>query len=600
MPSDPDALHADQAASTGEETLSARAQRYRDEIERVVRTVGEHPQYELKRAYDFSTLQQRIEFVKDIQSIATSEIDSEKFLVVGADETDRRFVAVANTKDFDESKVRQQLEKYLSPTPKFEVFELRSSDHVPFILFVVGRQPTRRILARVTVDDSSEQRPRVLIREGDLWTKGDSTGKHLARPEDWDSIYADHVEREAEARTRARTDHVVQQAMAQERIRTISGSTFALPVHLTDQEFKLVAEDICVRNDLSRLSLLLERIRDDLIEGWHQPQAYNGSLLHADPRKIPGLRSACQTYRDNVFRPAMQRLILLCLSIVKYRGPVELFDRCLELIRETYEASHKLDALRLSTERNSQSTDLDGHLSHTTVALESLIATYVVGAYLTRRRRFEYLRSLVALQVFKAGLDLDQQKAKYPLAMWPIHLTWGEPASLKYRAGRVDICVGRILQDPTVRGFFGDEEGAQTAVIEFEFVMELNSFLAVDTSRSPETAQFMKENYPATDFSFWPSLIAFDLRYIMGIAGELFSDFESGSAEPLAHVLLHPTEAKLLAGSGREIYLRFLRGLQEQHERLMLELHRFPGYVYWLNNLQEAFKALPREGAGGV
>jgi len=69
LPSDPDALHADQAASTAEEALSARAQRYRDEAERVVRTVGEHPQYELKRAYDFSTFQQRIEFVKDIRAM---------------------------------------------------------------------------------------------------------------------------------------------------------------------------------------------------------------------------------------------------------------------------------------------------------------------------------------------------------------------------------------------------------------------------------------------------------------------------------------------------------------------------------------------------
>jgi len=71
----------DQSETTQESTVSLaeRAKRYCDETERVVRTIGEHPQFELKRALDLSNLRQRIEFVKDIQSIATSEIASEKF-----------------------------------------------------------------------------------------------------------------------------------------------------------------------------------------------------------------------------------------------------------------------------------------------------------------------------------------------------------------------------------------------------------------------------------------------------------------------------------------------------------------------------------------
>ena len=76
----------------------------------MVRTIGEHPQFELKRALDLSNLRQRIEFVKDLQSIATSEIASEKFLVIGADESTRQFVPVTNLQDFDEAMVRQQLE----------------------------------------------------------------------------------------------------------------------------------------------------------------------------------------------------------------------------------------------------------------------------------------------------------------------------------------------------------------------------------------------------------------------------------------------------------------------------------------------------------
>lgn len=186
------------ASSESGHSLAARAQQYGLETERVVRSVGEHPQYELKRAFDFSSLHQRIEFVKDIQSIATSPIETEKFLVVGADQQTRQFIPVANLQDFDDAKLRQQLERYLSPAPKFEMFRLRTSDNIPFVLFVIGRQPTRRILARVTVDDPSDLRPRTLLREGDLWTKGDSTGKRFAKADDWDAIYEETIEPEPE------------------------------------------------------------------------------------------------------------------------------------------------------------------------------------------------------------------------------------------------------------------------------------------------------------------------------------------------------------------------------------------------------------------
>jgi hypothetical protein len=594
VPEDPKNARIEDKTEPPAESLSVRAQKYRDEIERVVRDVGEHPLYELKRAYDFSSLRQRIEFVKDIQSIATSHIDDEKFLVIGADEATRKFVAVTNSHDFEDTKVRQQLEKYLSPCPRFEVLPLKTSDGVPFLLFVIRRQPTRRILARVTVDDPSEQKPHVLLREGDLWTKGDSTGKRLGKPEDWDAIYEDAIEREAESRTRTRTDHIVQQVITQERIRAVSGSSFAVPAYLNDEEFKLIAEDICARGDNGRLSVSLERLRDDLIERWHEHESFDPNLFQMDPRIIPEYRRAAQAHRDNVFRPAMQRLVLLLLSIVKNRGSIALFEQSLALLCETYNASHRLDALRLSTPRGSRSIDLDGHLSHTSVALESLIAIHIVGAYIAKRRRFGYFRPLMAVRVFMAGKDVDQHTVKYPMAMWPLHPVWGEPEGLRYRAGRIDLCVAKIMRDTTIAGFFGNEESAREALIQFEFLVELNSFLAVDSRNTPETARFLRDRYPEIDFGSWPSLIAFDLRYVTDFASEIFTYFSSGSTAPLPDVLIDVDTAKVLGTSGQEVYLRFLRTLQDAHEKLMFELNRFPAYVYWPKRIQDALNALPR------
>lgn len=91
-----------------------------------MREVGEHPLYELKRSCALSDLAGKIEFVKDVQSICTSRIDSEKYLVVGADEESRCFVTVDNVAEFDDAKLRDQLGKYLNPVPVFEVFHLTS------------------------------------------------------------------------------------------------------------------------------------------------------------------------------------------------------------------------------------------------------------------------------------------------------------------------------------------------------------------------------------------------------------------------------------------------------------------------------------------
>ena len=90
-------------------SLPDRAARYREHVERVVREVGENPDYELKRSCSFKQVKDRIEFIKDIQAIATSRIETEKFLVIGADDTSHSFHPVENLDEFDDADVRQLL-----------------------------------------------------------------------------------------------------------------------------------------------------------------------------------------------------------------------------------------------------------------------------------------------------------------------------------------------------------------------------------------------------------------------------------------------------------------------------------------------------------
>jgi hypothetical protein len=121
-------------------------------------------------------LKDRIEFVKDVQSIATSRVETEKFLVIGADAGSKSFVSVQNLSEFDEAGVRQLIEKHLDPVPEFELFQMTSSDGSPFILLVIPKQKTRRILAKVTVEDTADPKPRILANL--------PQGRHVIFPEE--------------------------------------------------------------------------------------------------------------------------------------------------------------------------------------------------------------------------------------------------------------------------------------------------------------------------------------------------------------------------------------------------------------------------------
>ena len=199
-------------------SLSERADKYRREVERVVQEVGEHPLYELKRSCNFDELPEKIEFVKDVQSICTSRIESEKYLVIGADDSAHAFVGVDNLADYDEVRISNRLEKYLQPLPRFEIFNFKASNGKDFVVLVFPKQRSRRILARETVEDTSGKVPKLLLRKGDLWTKGDSTGKRLATPADWDEVFEEYVEFETEKRTRQRTAHFLEQVIAREKL----------------------------------------------------------------------------------------------------------------------------------------------------------------------------------------------------------------------------------------------------------------------------------------------------------------------------------------------------------------------------------------------
>ena len=125
----------------------------------------------------------------------------------------------------------------------------------------------------------------------------------------------------------------MQQVITQERLRASSGVVATLPAYLTDEEFRLVVEGICAQKDTGKLDILLERLRDELIEGWHSCGAYDEERIQNDPRTIASICTAAPKYRDDIFRPAIQRLTVLGpFVIVKNAGPLNFFKKFMGLL----------------------------------------------------------------------------------------------------------------------------------------------------------------------------------------------------------------------------------------------------------------------------
>jgi len=586
--------HQANSESSASSSLAERAARYRQEIEKIVREIGEHPLCEMKRACSLRNLSEKIEFVKDMQSIATSRIQTEKFLIIGADESTKSFCVVQNAKEFDEAAIRQMLDKYLNPVPDFELFQMTSSDGCPFILFVIPKQKRRRILAKVTVEDSTDPKPKVLLREGDLWTKGASTGKRLARPEDWDEIYEEVIETETERRTRQRTAHALEIATAREKVRPSHGQS-SLPSFFTDEEFQALMEDLCSTEDLAKFNVLLERLRDDLVEGWHQLEAYEDwpATLTSPTVSVPTLREKVREHIKNVFRPAMHWLTLAGVSIVKNSGPIAFLDAVADLLKEVFDTSHELRMLRMLVIDRATSQAADEHVSHTVPALESLVSLHLIGAYLTKRGRFQYLRSLFRPNVYRIGHRTDEPEEKTLMVFWPLGTGFGEPDGLHYRAGRINHCTNRINTDLSYLHLFGSATAATGALCQYELCLELNSHLATSGKDTKESAAYVAAAYPAMYFAFWPCLIAFPLENIFGLALELFIEIKKGKPQLLNLILFDPALASYLTRPGSDmVFARFLSGLARDQAQLYLELRRFPPMLVWPKELDAAFKQL--------
>jgi hypothetical protein len=407
-----------------------------------------------------------------------------------------------------------------------------------------------------------------------------------------DEIYEEIIESETERRTSQRTAHALELATAREKVRPSYGQS-SLPSFFTDEEFQALIEDLCSAEDRARFNVVLERLRDDLVEGWHEIGSYEESLsLLANPTaSLLELRKRANENIKNVFRPAMHWLTLAGIYVVKNSGPIAFLDAVSDLLKEIFDTSHQLVMARSLTPHEATSRSIDDHVSHSVPALESLVSLHLIGAYLTKRSRFQYMRSLFRPVVYRAGQRLDEQEMKTPMVFWPIRWGCGEPDGLQNRAGRIHHCAKRVESDLTYLHLFGSVTAAKGALCQYELCIELNSHVATPSDDTQESSAYVAKIYPEMYFTFWPSLIAFPLGNIHGLALTLFTECKKAKRELLQHIFFDPALAGFLTKPGSDmVFAKFLSGLARDQEQLYLEMRRFPPIQFWPKELDGAIK----------
>ncbi len=220
------------------------------------------------------------------------------------------------------------MKKYLNPVPDFEVFQLASTDGHPFVVFMIPKQKQRRILAKVSSDVCETANLSCSLEKATCGPK--------ARPpeSEWRNLRigmrsTKKLSNAKRSKGQRETAHSLDLALAREKIRVSAGSV-ALPSYFTDDEFQALMEDLCANQNQAKFNLLLERLRDELIEAWEKVGAYDHGA--------PTLPDKVKDHIKNIFRPNMHWLTLAGLYVVKNSGPPRFLEAVIALLRELFES----------------------------------------------------------------------------------------------------------------------------------------------------------------------------------------------------------------------------------------------------------------------
>ncbi len=560
-------------------TLSERVEQYRKEIQSLIEQGIEHPRFEFKRSCSISrdNLDDRLDFIKLLQGLANAEVAGERCITIGADPREKQFYPVSNTAEFDEATVSNVVTKYLDPPPRFQVFNsLRTDDGGPFVLIVLDANQARPIVVKT---EGKRQDGRTRLQVGEIWIKK-GTALQVASRADLDLIYKRRMEEEAEDRARKRFKHFSELSGASHQVGALAAR---LPVRELlvgpAADFQRFVEELITGNEYRRFSILLELVRESLVEGWDNLRM-RGPGLPPNPREY--VTQVNGFFRDE-FLPSLQSVVVIGLLVVKYDFETSWLQSVVEMLLEAFESSRGLQRLKAAHVINEPDS-----LPWWRPAFEIYVALRCVAAYALRRNRPRFLGVILPRLVARLTID-DRPTKKTPFLFWPLpndmfpNSELNDGRSTFYWKERVSTAWGKYFH--TYENFLGP-------ACELELLLELNSYLGAGAVNDPKIKQWLEVNTKGISFVYNPDLFAYDLHWATPMAERLYDLIEAGTPFP-SYLAVESTLLELaFKDKNREqrlsIYAGFLYDLKLWQDNFMLRgFNRIPFMYDWEGRLKD-------------
>jgi hypothetical protein len=557
-------------------TLAERFDKYKADIEGIVARGIEHSQYELTRSATIvrENLAERLEFVKLVHGLANAHLSLERFIVIGADQKDHKFINVANADEFDPAKVLQILSKYLDPPPRLEVFnKVLTPDGEAYVFIVLSPDQPRPIVAIC----EGRSNDKLHFENGDIWIKKD-TGLQRVLKTDLDAMYEPQIQRrindEAESRARGRL----------EQLRESPGPavTSAVPSLAPKPELLVGPKEHLRRfveaaiggGDLMSFKMLIEMAHDNLVEKWETHQA-GGPGLPPDPDKW--VRDLSDFHRDS-FLPALDSVVEMGLLVIKFDAPRTWLEIVAEVLVETFEACRGLDRLK-----SGNISQRSGALPFARPAYEIYIGLRTLATYAVVRNRFTFLEMI--LPKFVRYFTVDDSATVYvPVIFWPF---FGSLALPDMREGRAQTLWAEHV-DAAWNQYFVSFDKFLTASSQLEFILEFSSYVLEEVNH--EGVMRFKEGLANKRFANLPDFWTNRLDPTVPMA-ERFYDVLQGNPTLTPEFAVEKQAFDIVfKGLTPEDRLSFLGGflayLKTWQAKAMMQSQRFPFMFDWPGRLK--------------
>jgi len=551
-------------------TLAERFDRYRAEVKQIVMQGIEHPRFELKRSAKIAreSLPDRLDFVKLIQGIANAHIAEERFVVIGADQKQRKFYNVENTDEFDPANLSQILSKYLDPQPRLEVFNnVRAETGECYVLIVISPDQLRPIVA--ITEGRSDKRTHFEL--GSIWIKKE-TSLQLAMRADLDEMYEAYIRRrvdeEAETRARRRFEHFRETLGAALTVTQPTVPSLDLLVGDKGRLTKSVEATISTGNT-ANLTMFVEMARELLVQKWDLLESEAASDIDT------WIAQRAEIYRDE-FVPALDSIVDIGLQIIKYNASPDWFGSVISGLMETFEACRMHEKAIMLRQRPSA-------LAFARPAYDVYVGARALATYAVMRTRFRYLKEILPKYTrFITPEGISQ--VSVPLLFWPFS---GVSALPDMRNGR-----NEALWNAHIRSawgtYFGTNDKFLVAAAQLEFILEFNSYI-FEGAQIPEVKEFQAK-LGNKHFVFLPDFWTSRLDPVVTVA-ELFYEILARADDfPEEFPIEKPAMDLVFKRKNdreRLLFLGcFLKHLKLSQGQMMLQQNRFPFMFDWEGRLK--------------